>query len=90
MRSCFRGKRQSVSYSQGWEMDVLLGSINGLSTEVLGHLLGTDTLVIDVRVFIHVQTVGFSSNRLEERSTTTTRYDRIESASCVEIMNLNF
>ena len=64
VRSRLGSKRQSVSYSQGREMDVLFGSVDGLSTEILGHLLGADTLIVDVRVRINVDTVSFACNSL--------------------------
>jgi hypothetical protein len=42
-RPSFRSESQRVTDRQGREMDVLLGSVDGFTTKVLGHRLGADT-----------------------------------------------
>jgi hypothetical protein len=54
-------------------VDVNFGSVYGFAAEILVHLLGMDSLVIDLRLFVNVKAVCVACDSLEEGRATTTQ-----------------
>lgn len=68
--TCCEGSRgQRVAPSRGPTGQSYLGSVDGLSTEVLVHLLRRDALV--VQIALDGEAIGLARDRLEEGGATT-------------------
>lgn len=61
----------SAKFLKLTEMDVNLSSVNRLASKILVHLLGVDSLVVDVGLFVNIKAICFACNSLKERRTTT-------------------
>lgn len=73
-RSCLSSKLECLANSQHRKMHVNLRSIDGFASKVLVHLLWFDSLIVDFRFVVEVETMGFSSNGLEKSWTATIKY----------------
>lgn len=63
--------RQGVSDRELGEVNIDFGGVDGLSSELRQHLLGGNTSVVELGVFLKVDSVHLSSNGLEHSRTTT-------------------
>jgi hypothetical protein len=66
------GKGEGIANGQHREMDIDFGSVNGFTTVVRVHLLCGQTLVIEVRTIVDVNTVELTSDGLERSRATGT------------------
>lgn len=55
-------------------LDILLSGVQSFAPKVGVHLLGLDTLVVDLRSLLDIDTMGLSGDGLEERGTSTSGY----------------
>ena len=66
------GERQGVSNCKHGEVNINFGCVDCLATVVGVHLLGRDTLVVELGSFPDVEAVRFAGESLQERRATRT------------------